>query len=284
MTGPTTPTGPLRFSVVVPAHDEAEDLGAALDALLAQDVDAAYEVLVVDNASTDATAEVARSRGVRVVAEPRLGVCRARQTGTEAARGELVASTDADSVVPRDWLRRLDARFSAEPDLVAVAGPCRYADPPWWAAVFPPAFFVAVGRVHAATGRLIYLTATNVAFRRDGFPGYAVHLTQGGDEVDLRRRLQAWGRVAWDGRLVVDTSSRRMDFGLAHTVLVSFGWHYGINYALGRATGRQVLGPAPAIRTDQARSARRWRRGWRAVVAGVTAALVVRAVRRRRRG
>ena len=56
--------GPLRFSVVVPAHDEAADLGAALDALLAQDLDAAYEVLVVDNASTDATAEVARVREI----------------------------------------------------------------------------------------------------------------------------------------------------------------------------------------------------------------------------
>ncbi|SEQ67697.1 glycosyltransferase family 2 protein [Microlunatus flavus] len=282
-TGPGAPaTRDLRFSVVVPAHDEAADLGAALDALLAQDVDAAYEVLVVDNASTDATAEVARSLGVRVVAEPRLGVCQARQTGVEAARGELIASTDADSVVPTDWLRRLDARFRADPGLVAVAGPCRYADPPWWAAVFPPAFFVVVGRLHATTGRLIYLTATNVAFRREGFPGYDVRLTQGGDEVDLRRRLQAWGRVAWDGGTVVDTSSRRMDFGLAHTVVVSFGYHYGLNYALGRLLRRRVLGPAPAVRADEARVARRWRRGWRAVLLTATAALVVRAVRRRR--
>ncbi len=273
---------PLRFSVVVPAHDEAADLGAALDALLAQDLEAAYEVLVVDNASTDATAEVARDRGVRVVPEPRLGVCQARQSGVDAARGEVVASTDADSVVPTDWLSRIDATLRADPRLVAVAGPCRYTDPPWWAAVFPPAFFVVVDRLHAATGRLVYLTATNVAFRRDGFPGYDVRLTQGGDEVDLRRRLQAWGPVAWDGGLVVDTSSRRMDFGLAHTVLVSFGYHYGFNYALNRLLRRRVLGPAPAIRTDQARTARRWRRGWRGVAVVTASVLAVRAARRRR--
>lgn len=278
----SAPSSPLRFSVVVPAHNEAADLGAALDALLAQDTDAAYEVVVVDNASTDATAEVARRRGVRVVDEPRLGVCQARQSGVDAARGEVVASTDADSVVPPDWLSRIDATLRADPRLVAVAGPCRYADPPWWAAVFPPAFFVVVDRLHATTGRLLYLTATNVAFRRDGFPGYDVRLTQGGDEVDLRNRLQAWGPVAWDGGLVVDTSSRRMDFGLAHTVLVSFGYHYGLNYALGRLLRRRVLGPAPAIRTDQARSARRWRRGWRVVAIVTTSVLVVRAARRRR--
>ena len=103
-----------RFSVVVPAHDEADLLGATLEALAAQDVDAAYEVVVVDNASTDATAEVARAHGARVVAEPRRGVCRARQTGVDAARGEIVASTDADSLVPPDWLRRLDATLRAD--------------------------------------------------------------------------------------------------------------------------------------------------------------------------
>ena len=274
--------GPLRFSVVVPAHNEADGLGAALDALLDQDVDAAYEVLVVDNASTDATAAIARSRGVRVVPEPRRGVCQARQTGVEVARGELIASTDADTVVPRDWLRRLDAVLRADPALVAVAGPCRYADPPWWAAVFPPAFFLVVGRLHAATGRLLYLTATNVAFRRDGFPGYDVRLTQGGDEVDLRRRLQAWGPVAWDARNAVLTSSRRMNFGLVHTLVVSFGYHYGLNYALGRLLRRRVLGPAPAIRSEQAVLARRWRNGWRVVVVAGGLLLAARKVRRRR--
>ncbi|MGI3783585.1 MAG: glycosyltransferase family 2 protein [Janthinobacterium lividum] len=275
------PGGP-RFSVVVPAHNEADGLAATLAALRAQDVDATYEVLVVDNASTDSTAEIARSYGVQVVGEPRRGVCQARQTGVDAARGEIIASTDADTVPSPDWLRRLDATFRGDPALVAVAGPCRYTDPPWWAAVFPPAFFVAVDRVHARTGRLLYLTATNVAFRREGFPGYDVRLTQGGDEVDLRRRLQTWGPVAWDARNVVRTSSRRMDFGLAHTLVVSFGYHYGLNYALARLLPRPPLGSAPAIRTGQAASARRWRRGWRAVGLTGLVLLVVRAVRRRR--
>jgi hypothetical protein len=224
---------------------------------------------------------VARAHGARVVPEPRRGVCQARQTGVDAARGEIIASTDADSAVSPDWLRRLDAAFRADPSLVAVAGPCRYTDPPWWAAVFPPAFFVVVDRLHARTGHLLYLTATNVAFRREGFPGYDVRLTQGGDEVDLRRRLQAWGPVAWDARNAVRTSSRRMDFGLAHTLVVSFGYHYGLNYALARLLPRPPLGPAPAIRTGQAVAARRWRQGWRVVVLTGLTLLVTRAVRRR---
>ena len=271
-----------RFSVVVPAHDEADGLGATLEALRAQDFTGGYEVLVVDNASTDATRAVAQSYDVRIVDESRRGVCRARQTGVDAARGTFVASTDADSIPPPEWLTRLDATFATDPDLVAVAGPCRYVDPPWWADLVPPAFFAVVGRVHARTGRLLYLTATNVAFRRQDFPGYDTRLTQGGDEVDLRRRLQRWGRVAWDPGSVVATSSRRMDFGLAHTLLVWFGYHYGLSYSLGRLLGRPVIGPAPAVRGPQAAAARRWRRTWRVVGLAATIALTARAVHRGR--
>jgi len=89
-----------RFSVVVPAHNEADVLGRTLGSLSAQDFPGAVEVLVVDNGSVDSTAEVARAAGVRVEAEPVLGVCSARQRGTDRARGQIVVSTDADTVHP----------------------------------------------------------------------------------------------------------------------------------------------------------------------------------------
>ena len=61
----------VGYSIVVPAYNEADYLGISLTSLLEQDFDGAYEVLVVDNNSTDETAAVARSLGVRVVSEPR---------------------------------------------------------------------------------------------------------------------------------------------------------------------------------------------------------------------
>src|SRR5512140_592392 len=81
-----------RYSVVIPAVDEAVDIGRCLSSLAAQDCRNGYEVIVVDNNSTDQTAEIAREHGARVVFESHPGVCWARQRGTEAARGEIVVS------------------------------------------------------------------------------------------------------------------------------------------------------------------------------------------------
>ncbi|SDD29022.1 glycosyltransferase family 2 protein [Auraticoccus monumenti] len=272
-----------RFSVVVPALDEGDHLAATLASLQAQDFAGGVELLVVDNGSTDDTVAVAERAGVRVVHEGRRGVCAARQRGVEEARGELVVSTDADTLHPRDWLSRLDEAFREHPGVVAVAGPCRYLDPPWWAAVMPPVGFALVAAVHALTGRVTYLTATNVAYRREGFPGYDVTLTQGGDEVDLLRRLRRVGTVHWDGRNPVHTSSRRMDQGLAHTVVVSYGYYYALASVVNRAAGRRVIGVAPAVRPADRELVRRRRRRWRAVPLALLAVAVLGDLGRRRR-
>ena len=238
----------MRFSVVVPALDEARTLPATLESLLAQDAPGGVEIIVVDNGSTDATAAVAASYGVRLVHEPVRGVCDARQTGVRAARGELVVSTDADTTHPAGWLRRIDAAFRARPEAVAVAGPCRYVDPPWWGRVFPALGFGAITLSYRLTGRVGYLTATNVAYRRQGFPGYDTVLTQGGDEVDLLRRLSRWGPVLWDGHNRVDTSARRFRLGFLHTMVISYGWYYLASGLVNRLTRRRMIGSAPPVR------------------------------------
>ncbi len=265
----------IRFSVVIPAHNEADYIEATLSSLAAQDFAATVEVIVVDNASTDGTAEVASRHGARVLHEPRLGVCAARQRGTAAALGEIVVSTDADTIHPTDWLARLDGRFRAELGAVAVAGPCRYATPLWWAAIFPPMWFATIGLVHRLSGRVGYVSATNVAFLRSGFPGYDTRLTQGGDEIDLLRRLRRQGRVVWDPGMVVTTSSRRMDQGLAYTIIVSYGYHYALNYLINRLSGGVLGKPAPAIRLAEGPAVRRRRRLWRAGALATLSTVIV---------
>lgn len=282
---PTADT--LRFSVVIPAYNEADFLERTLRSLRQQDFHGDWEVIVVDNGSTDATSSIAERYGARVINETQRGVCAARQRGTSEALGEIVVSTDADTVHPVDWLTTIDRRFRsahrAGTPVVAVAGPCRYEAPLWWAGAFPPLYFWAIGIGSFVTGRPGYLTATNVAFRRDGFPGYDVALTQGGDEVDLLRRLQGVGRVAWDGSNTVLTSSRRMDQGLLHTLVVSYGYHYALSYLLNRASARTVIGPAPAIRAADNTQVNRRRRAGRVWALAGTVALLGLARGRSRR-
>lgn len=270
-TGPRSSPSP-RFSVVVPAVNEELYLGSCLDSLAEQRVAGGLEVVVADNNSSDGTAAVAGARGARVVAEPRPGVCWARQAGTEAARGEIVVSTDADTTFTPTWLARIDERFRADPGLVAVAGPCRFVDAPWWGRIYTTLLFGAVHLVHRLTGRVLYASATNIAFRREAFEGYDTSLTQGGDELAVLRQLRRHGRIAFDLGNPTLTSSRRLRRGLVYNVFVTCFYYYLLGYAVNRLAGRQLLGTAPEIRERPILAAAR-RPGVRAW-AGMLAAVV----------
>lgn len=255
----------MRFSIVVPAYNEAAYLGATLTSMLNQGFTGPFEIIVVDNDSSDDTAAVALSYGVRVVRERERGVCAARQRGSESARGEIIVSTDADTIYPPDWLARIDAAFGSE-RTVAVAGPCRYEGSARWTRVLPGLLFGLVAALHHLTGLVLYVSATNLAMRRTAFPGYDTTLTQGGDELDLLRRLRRRGRVVWRRDNAVVTSPRRLNRGLVYSIVVSLFVHYLLAYAVNRTTGRQAFGMAPAFRRGQTTPVRR-RRGVRVALA-----------------
>ncbi|MGH2535803.1 MAG: glycosyltransferase family 2 protein [Candidatus Promineifilaceae bacterium] len=117
------------ISIVIPAHNSAEHLPVCLKALAATGL-AAAEVIVVDDASQDATVQVARQWGARVLgtAADRGGPAAARNVGARAARGELLLFLDADVRPQPDCLRRVRAAFAAEPQLAACFG--SYDDQP----------------------------------------------------------------------------------------------------------------------------------------------------------
>ena len=263
--------------MVVPAYNEAAEIGACLRSLAVQDYDGDYEVIVVDNNSDDDTAAIARALGATVVAELRAGVCWARQRGTEAARGEIVVSTDADTTFDRQWLTRVDATFEATPGSVAVAGPCRFTDGPWWATTYTTMLFGMVNLIYRLTGRVLYVTATNIAFRKDAWTGYDTQLTQGGDELDLLRRLRERGRVCFELGNTTHTSARRLHRGLVYNVFVTVAFYYFLGYVLNRLCRRRVLGTAPHIRGAQPN----WQETWvrRAMATGVVLGAVLVASR-----
>jgi glycosyltransferase involved in cell wall biosynthesis len=248
-----------RFSVVVPAYNESAMLGACLQSLADQDFTGTYEVIVVDNNSTDETRQIAMLHGATVVGEHHAGVCWARQAGTVAACGEIIVSTDADTTFDKGWLSRIDRSFTASGDYVAVTGPCRFIDAPWWGRLYAWLLFHAVYAISRVTRRVVYASATNIAFRSSAFKGYDTSATQGGDELGLLRCLRARGRIAFDLGNPCFTSSRRLRQGLAYNLAVTFLYYYVLGYCLNRLVGRPVIGTAPAFRPES-RPASRGRR------------------------
>lgn len=97
----------LTLSIVIPAYNEEHHLKACLEAIIAQ-TEKPDEVIVVDNNSNDATAEIARSyKFVRLLHEPRQGVVFARDCGFNAVKSDLIGRIDADTILPPDWIARV---------------------------------------------------------------------------------------------------------------------------------------------------------------------------------
>lgn len=250
---------PPRFSLVIPAYNEEDYLTDCLASLAQQDFPGSVEIIVVDNNSSDMTSSIARAAGATVIFEPRQGVCAARQTGTAVATGEIIVSTDADTRFRPDWLSRIDRAFREQQDLTAIAGPPHWVDAPRWGRVYERVFFGVIDAFYRATGRVTYVSAANIAFRRSAWAGYDVHLTQGGDELDLLRQLHKRGKVGYDRYNVVLTSARRMDRGLLYNVFVTCFYYYLLGYSLNRLLGRTTIGMAPACRPSADRAAQRRR-------------------------
>ncbi|MFZ1522475.1 MAG: glycosyltransferase family 2 protein [Candidatus Saccharimonadales bacterium] len=233
-----------RFSVVMPAYNEENFIEFALTSLLSQSF-RDYEIIVVDNASTDRTAEIASNLGVKVIYEPEKGVCKARHTGTVAASGQIIVSTDADNYFDQNWLKRINSRFILDDNIVAVGGSCVYVDAPRWTNIYSKLLFSAVNAIYKLTGKTLYASGANISFYKSHWSGYPSFLTQGGDELYLLKQLRKHGRVAFQADNPVYTSSRRQDRGLIYNLFVTLFFYYFLDYNLSRIFKKSVIGSAP---------------------------------------
>ncbi len=116
-------TEPLFVTVVMPAHNEERYIRRSLDAILTQDYPRShYEVIVVNNNSTDATVDIALGFGVQVINEPIGPVGRVRNAGARLARGDLLLFLDSDCVPSRNWISYASDRLSSDSNLVLGGG------------------------------------------------------------------------------------------------------------------------------------------------------------------
>jgi glycosyltransferase involved in cell wall biosynthesis len=201
-------------SVVIPVRDDAAALRCCLHSLTRQTM-APMEIVVVDNASTDDSAAVATRYGARVVAQAVVGIPAAAAAGYDAARGDVIARCDADTVPPPDWVAHIATVMGTCPAPDAVTGSGRFYDLPAWLAalarrVYLGSYYVLV---HAALGHRA-LWGSNMAIRRDVWEqlGGNVHRSDPEihDDMDLSFALGPRRRLTYDKTLVVGVSARSL--------------------------------------------------------------------------
>ena len=239
------------LSVIVPAYNEEELIGKCLNSLSKQSLDDSfYEIIVIDNASTDKTAQVASKAGVKVLREGRKSVVLARQKGVSIAKGEVIVSADADTIYPPGWLGRIKHNFDKDPSLIALAGWIYFKN----TSTFYNLSFALSQEVNLwlsqLTGKFPQVYAANFAFKKsalDEIGGYPAHLPELGDQQYLLYKFFKLGKVKIDKRLSCHTSARRHKQKVK-SLVVDNGWHRIAGYLVNRLLGRELIGPAPAVR------------------------------------
>lgn len=202
------------LSVIIPAYNEENYIGACLKSIVANRTPAVTEIIVIDNASTDRTAEIAAQfPGVRVIREEKKGLTRARQCGLEHATGDILAWADADCRVTKEWFTKIEKAFEKNPQLVSYSGPYHYYDGStlvqWlvsstWVLFVLPTYWI-VGYM---------VLGGNFAARRSALlamGGFDTTIEFYGEDANIARRLSKVGHVKFSLFFYNWSSTRRFE-------------------------------------------------------------------------
>lgn len=221
---------PVTIDVVVPVKDDAALLRRCLRSLRAQQTRPA-SIIVVENGSRDRAevAAIAEQYGAVLIDEPVPGIPAANATGFDHATATVVARLDADCVPPQDWLTRIAAAFTADPELEALTGPAVFIDGPRplrapLAALYLGAYRLLVGAALAQ----VPIFGSNCAIRRETWEQIAetVHRDDAElhDDLDVSAHLGVHRRVRYDRSLGMGISMRPFTDAGSLALRLRRGW------------------------------------------------------------
>lgn len=204
----------LRVSVVIPIYNEEKYLTACLDSLMRQN-EKADEIIIVDNNSTDNSVKIAKKYPIKIVHERIQGITHARNKGFNEAQYEIIARTDADTILPANWIKRIKKAF-LDDKTVAISGPASFYDLPTIASQTKTTFLKVIKSYNKIVKKLLKhdcLYGPNCALRKRAWNQikYSVCMNdkQVHEDLDLAIHLAPLGKIKFIGTLTVSTSVRR---------------------------------------------------------------------------
>lgn len=201
----------MKISVVIPVFNEEKYLGKCLESLMNLE-EKAFEIIVVNNNSTDKSEKIAATFPVTILNQPQKGIIPTRNAGFDAACGDIIARCDADTIIPKDWISRIRKTFE-NTSIDGLTGSAFFYDTTilnkstlWHDISFFYASKLFLGH-HVLYG-------PNMAITKKIWE--KVKLEACTDEkkihedVDLAMHICKYGTVKFDNTLAVSTSSRRL--------------------------------------------------------------------------
>ena len=227
----------MDISFIIPAYNEEKYLSRCIESILFElrrYPHLSWEIIVVNNASTDKTGEIARSyKEVTTIDEPKKGLVSARQAGAAAAKGLLQAHIDADNIVPKGWMQIVQEEFSQDPELVALSGPLIYYELPKAERSVIKAYYGLGLAMHWFNQHVLHIGSLiqggNFVVRNWAWakmekisPDFSFY----GEDTILAKNLMKLGKVKFTFDLPIYSSSRRLKReGIIPTAL-----HYVSNF------------------------------------------------------
>ena len=216
------------ISVIIPTFNEEENIAQCLVSLSHQTVPRSeYEIIVVDGGSRDATCEIARKYADTVFTQTSKKVGGARNDGIMAAQGDIVATTDADCILPPDWIRIIREDFS-DSHLVQLYGPV-YPIEEGIGNKLSLLFANTFSMIGYYSRTFYYTLGCNTAFRKDSFIQAGMYrCIDAGDDLEIAIRMKDLGKVVFDNRLKVGFSMRRYkQYGTLQSI---YEWIYIVSH------------------------------------------------------
>ena len=200
----------MKVSVIVPVYNEEKYITACLEHLLDQEV-MADEIIVINNNCTDHTLKLLKKFPVTIVHEKTQGISHARNKGFDTATGTIIARTDGDTQVPRDWVKRIKETFK-DPDVIALTGPAKFYDVPevFQVSKVPMKLFFSTFR---NTFQHNCLYGANLAIRKSAWKKVRSQVCMDDaivhEDVDLALHMAKYGTIIFDSSLIILASPRR---------------------------------------------------------------------------
>ena len=212
------------ISVIIPTFNEEENIAQCLVSLSHQNIPRTdYEIIVVDGGSKDSTCEIAKKYADQVFVQTSKKVGGARNDGVKVAKGDIVATTDADCILPPHWIKTLAEDFK-DPNVVQIYGPV-YPIEEGIGNRFSLLLANTFARIGYYSKTFYYTLGCNTAFRKDAFNRAGMYrCIDAGDDLEIAMRMKDEGTIYFDNRLNVGFSMRRYQkFGTLQSL---YEWVY----------------------------------------------------------
>jgi cellulose synthase/poly-beta-1,6-N-acetylglucosamine synthase-like glycosyltransferase len=221
------------ISVVIPAYNEENAIEACLEALMQQNTSQSFEIILVNNNSTDSMVKKAKVYAdrlpLKIVHETKKGRGAARKKGFDTAAGNIILSTDADTIIPPHWIETMTAHL-ADGDIIAVTGTGKITDrQKVLNALFNFCQPLSM-RVYRLTFGHYWLSGFNFAITKDAYhkSGGFNDSLNAQEDTELAFRVKNIGKVKFVKDIPVIMSGRRYKKGFFIGLLPYFSTFIGL--------------------------------------------------------